>query len=560
MNKSELVENILSRLQELKEVRSKFESSWMQAERLVAPSIYAWHDLDAVPSAPKRFASEPCKYMQTLVAGLVGYSISPSIQWFKLSLQNADMLNQYGVRDWLENCESALVSEFNRSNLYSVVSKFIQDAVVIGHSSLHIGEDIKNARLQFMHERANEVYLDVSGNGEVDTLYREYRMTVRQMVDFFGLDACSEQVREDYADPKKRSFRHTVLFAVYPRTEYKDDRQDALNMPFAAVYIDMDGQHVLLESGYRDFPYAVYVFKQIPGYAYSESLAQDAVPDIEFLNIAKETSLRIAQTSAEPPMKASEHLKNIAVVPRGMTYLTENDDILEPIRTGENYPITLQVLADIKQTIKDWFNVDFFLMLEGAQNKQMTATEVMEKQGEKAAILSDLIVSLNEATGQIIRRSFNLLMRAGRLPVPPEAIREAGAIMKIEYKGPLAQAQQKYYSTGTIRTALSAIAPVMQIFPNSGDFIDADELMKKTMENSGMPQSVIREDRDVMELRAERLRQQQEAAAREQQQAMSQEMLKNMDKWGKSPEQGSFMDAMNSQLGTGMNGASAYAQ
>ena len=157
MNKSELVENILSRLQELKEVRSKFESSWMQAERLVAPSIYAWHDLDAVPSAPKRFASEPCKYMQTLVAGLVGYSISPSIQWFKLSLQNADMLNQYGVRDWLENCESALVSEFNRSNLYSVVSKFIQDAVVIGHSSMHIGEDIKNARLQFMHERANEV-------------------------------------------------------------------------------------------------------------------------------------------------------------------------------------------------------------------------------------------------------------------------------------------------------------------------------------------------------------------------------------------------------------------
>ena len=75
-----------------------------------------------------------------------------------------------------------------------------------------------------------------------------------------------------------------------------------------------------------------------------------------------------------------------------------------------------------------------------------------------------------------------------------------------------------------------------------------------------MPQSVIREDRDVMELRAERLRQQQEAAAREQQQAMSQEMLKNMDKLGKSPEQGSFMDTMNSQLGTGMNGASAYAQ
>lgn len=557
MNEKNLLEEIKGRLDELKTTRQKFEGDWKDAQELIAPSVYSWSDLDAIPSAPKRFSSEPCKYMQTLVSGLVGYSISPSINWFSLAFEEKEFTDMYGAKDWLEDCELALVSEFNRSNLYNVVSKFVTDAMVLGHGVMLIEEDKTTGKLRFTHQRANEIYLDINAYGDVDTVFREYHLTVRQAVQLFGEDNVSSQVREDYKDPKKRGNKITVIFAVYPREEYNEEIKDAKNMPYAAVYIDSTNSHVMQISGFNEFPYSVYEFKPVTGYAYSESISKDALPDVRFLNVAKETSLKIAQTAAEPPMKASGHLKQISVVPRGLTLLESANDVLEPIRTGDNYPITLEVIQDIKNTVKEWFNVDFFLMLEAAQNKQMTATEVMEKQGEKAAILSDLIVSLNSALGQIIKRSFNLLLRSGKIPEAPQDLMERKALLKVEYEGPLAQAQKKYYSTGTIQQSLQAAAPIIQIFPESMDYIDADLLMKKTLESTGMPQSVIREDRDVEELRKERARAQAQAMQQQMQMQQAQSIMQNANKLNEPVQQGSVLDQMNQQAGeaTGLNKA-----
>lgn len=554
MDSKELIDELKDRLNDMKNIRIKFEPGWSEAQHYIAPSIYPWSDRDAIPETPVRFASEPCKYMKTLVSGVVGYSISPAIRWFSLGLEDQDILDEYMVKDFLEDAEVKLVAEFNRSNLYRAVSGFIEDAMILGHGVLLIDEDKKTGKLRYNHQKAAEIYMDIDASGEVDTVFREYRMSLRQMVQQFGLENLCERMRSDYKDPKKRNNRYNILFAVLPREEFNEELDDAKNKPYAAYYIDLDNNHIIQESGYEEFPYAIYLFKQITGYAYSESLAKDAIPDVKFLNVAKETSIRIAQTSAEPPMKASSHLKQISVVPRGLTLVEKPDDVLEPIKTGENYPITLEVVQQILQTVKDWFNVDFFLMLERAENKQMTATEVMERQGEKAAILSDLIVSLNNALGQIIKRSFNILNRQQKFKEIPEALAETA--MKIEYEGPLAQAQKKYYSTGTIQQGIQAAAGVMQLFPESADWIDQDELMKKTMENTGMPQSVIREDRDVEKIRKERAQAQQQAMQQQIALQQQQNLMQNADKLGKAPEDNSFMQELmneqNSQLSESM--------
>lgn len=106
---------------------------------------------------------------------------------------------------------------------------------------------------------------------------------------------------------------------------------------------------------------------------------------------------------------------------------------------------------------------------------------------------------------------------------------------------------------GTVQ-ALSAVGPIIQMFPNAGDFLDGDELMKSTMEGMGMPQNIIREDDDVKKIREERIRAQQEAAAQQQQMAMAQTLMQNADKMGKAAEQGSPMDELNQKLAGGMNG------
>ena len=184
----------------------------------------------------------------------------------------------------------------------------------------------------------------------------------------------------------------------------------------------------------------------------------------------------------------------------------------------------------------------------------MNSTEVMELQGEKAATLSTFIVSLNKFLSNIITRTFNLLMRAQMLPPPPLALMNQKAIMKIDFTGPLAQNQKKYHQMGGTAQALSAVGPILQMFPNAGDFIDGDELMKSTMEGMGMPQNIIREDDDVRKVREERAKAQAEAAAAQQQAAMAQSLMQNANKMGEAPQKGSMMDELNKQLTGAMNG------
>lgn len=546
--KDEDIENIFSQFDYLKQQRSEYEPQWIDASNYVSPRVYNWSDLEARTSAPARFSSTPCNYRNTLVSGLVGYSISPNIVWLKLSLENPEQLNGYGVKDWLEECESVLNTEFARSNLYQEVPKLIESGVDIGHGVMLIDEDIDGERLRFTKIRDNEVYLDIDYNGKINTCYREYVVTLRNAVSYFGLENLSKDLQAAFEDNKSRNRMIHILHAVYPREDYDEEKPDSKNMPFASLFIEVASKHVIQESGYNEFPYAVFEYSQIPGSAYSESPANNALPDIKTLNIIKKTSLEICQSSATPPIKASEDILDIELRPRGVTRVPRPDMILEPLQIGENYPVTLQILESVKQDVKDWFHVDFFLMLQSRQG-QMTATEVLELQGEKAAVLVNLIVNLNSALTSVVSRSFQLLFRAGKIPAPPDALTQDNAtVLKVDFQGTLAQAQKKYHQVGGIASALNIASLIAQMSPESMDVIDSDQLMRRALEGNGMPQSVIREVDDVEKMRQERAQQQQQQMQMQQQLEQSQSLQQNFDKLNKPVQRGSFIDDLNKQL------------
>lgn len=550
---SDKIKDIKSRFQELDNTRSRFIDRWLEAQKYTGFSVYDWYNLDSIPTFPKRFTSAPCNFLSILISGLVGYSISPNITWFKLALENTNLLKLYGVKDWLEEVEEIMNAEFNRSNLYQQAERFIEDSACIGHGVMLCGGYTKDNKLHYTTMRSNEIYLDANEDGEIDTVYRRFLITLRNAVDFFGLDNLDESLQEAYKDPGKWNNKIEILHVVQPRKNYDSEKKDNKNMPYESVYIDFERQKIITESGFNENPYAVFEWKQIPGFAYSESPVMGAMSDIKALNLMEETRLKIAQTSAEPPMRVTQGVKNISLVPKGFTYIRK-DEVIEPIKTGENYPVTLDVVEKKKEEVKDWFNVDFFLMLQQRQG-QMTATEVIELQGEKAAVLSNLIVNLNAALQKIIERSFNILMRNQRLPSPPESLQNQNVSMKIDFMGPLAQSQKKYHTMGGIQAALSLASPIMQMFPNSGDFIDADELMKRAMEGQGMPQAVIREDNDVKKIREDRVQQQKASQEEEQRQEMMNNIMSNAASLNQPVQNGSVMAELNDQLAGGLENA-----
>jgi hypothetical protein len=163
----------------------------------------------------------------------------------------------------------------------------------------------------------------------------------------------------------------------------------------------------------------------------------------------------------------------------------------------------------------------------------MTATEVVELQGEKAAVLSNMVTNLNAALQKMVQRAVDILFRQGKLPEPPAAIRGGETSMKVDFIGVLAQAQKRAHETSGIMQSIqvmSALAQMAQVVPGvqeAFDYVDASVLLKKAFESAGLSQLAIREDDDVAAIQQQRAQQQMAQAQLQMAQQQEAEVMQN---------------------------------
>ena len=549
-DKKEFIDELKNRFEYLKTERKKREDDWKMVQRFVAPSVFDWDNPgNKTPQRPQRFTSKPTNYLKTLRSGITGYSISPNIAWQKLGFENFEVSKAHGAKDWLEETEKVLYAEFNRSNLYPQVSKFIEFAATYGHAVMMIDEHLSESKLRFMNLNTQEMYLDIDENDEVDTVFRRYVMTLKNAASLFGKEKLTNNRRLDLDDPKKWNKEITILHAVYKRVDFKADSLSSKQKPYASVFIDIDDDSLIEESGYDEFPFAVFIWDAVNGTAYGESPAINALDDIRLLNAVDEAKMEVVQMSGKPSYNVPDTMREANVVPDGYNYYESKDEMIYPIDSGRNYPITVDMQKEMENRVRDWFHVDFFLALMNERPSNITATYVMELQGEKAAVLSDLVVNINYALSKIIQRSFNILYKQNKIPAPPEEIAGSSAQLKVDFVGPLAQAQKKFHESAGIQQGLQLIGAIAQMSQGSLDIIDFDQTLKAGLEGFAFPQIAIREDRDVEELRKQRAEQEAQMQQMAMQQQQQQAVMGNYNKLNEPVKPGSAIDEMNKMQG-----------
>jgi len=554
LSEKDRVSGLKRRFDRLKEERDKRLSDWKAVQKYVAPSVLNWDNpADKIPKRSQRFTGRPTQYNRTLRSGLVGYSISPNIVWQKLTLDDHHNLDKiYGAKDWLEIVERKLYAEFKKSNLYQQAGLMIENAVLYGHGVMLIDEVQGENRLRFTTLKTQETFFDINEYDEIDTVFRRYCISLSKAASFFGKENLSEIQQEELdriTSSEAVDREITIIHAVYKRDEYDENLTDVKNMPYASIYIDESENRFLMESGYNDFPFAVFIWEPVTGTPYGESPAIQALDDIRILNKLDEQILKIAQMAGSPAYNVPDSMRDhVNVVPNGYNYFKDPQQIVSPVNSGLNFPITLEIYNKKIDQVKDWFFVDFFIALQQQNRPNMTATEVMELQGEKAATLSDIVVNINSALEKIIQRSFNILWRQGKIPQPPIALANSGAELKVDFLGPLAQAQKKYHESAGIGQAINIIGAISKIAPAALDVVDFDVTMKRGLEGVGFPQEAIREEKDIEELRKQRAeqeaKQRQEAAAMETQK----NIMGNANKLNEPVKPGSIMSEMNQQM------------
>ena len=120
--------------------------------------------------------------------------------------------------------------------------------------------------------------------GRVDTLYREFQITVAQMVREFGKDKCSTTVQNLF-DRGALEQWVTVIHAIEPRADRDPNKRDDRNMAWKSVYVESgaDETRTLRESGYRSFPALCPRWALAGGDIYGNSPAMEALGDVRQL-------------------------------------------------------------------------------------------------------------------------------------------------------------------------------------------------------------------------------------------------------------------------------------
>lgn len=554
MNNEEKARQIKNRFGYLQSYRSYFDSGiWQEIADYVLPIR---EDLkgDRKPGqirATKMYDGTAVSALNLFADGLHGYMISPSIQWFTLRLPRhlRFIENVPEVREWIEDIQSDIYSAFQSSNFYSEMRTYFKDGGGIGTASLYMEEDIATGKVIFICLHPKEGYIAEDKYGNADTFYRRVKLTARQAEQEFGKDNLSIPIQNALKNNSYQEFE--FLHAVFPRDDFDSRKITATNKKYASIWSEFNSNHICRESGYDSFPYMVWRYSK-SGDVYGFSPASFALPEIKSLNAISKDLLGAAQMAVRPPYNIPIEMKGkVRLTPFGMNYYgSDYNRKISPINTGINFPIALDREDKKREIIEKHFHVDFFLMLQRAE-RQMTATEIMERMGEKASVLSASVGDLTATLDSIIDHVFEIEMAAGRIPPPPDILMDyGGAKIDITYMGPLAQAQRRLFETQGIRTGLELAAPLFAIFPETVDLINADATLKELLISNGFPQSALNPPDVVMTTRQQKALQQQNEGMKLDQERMS-EVLKKLAQASKNAGGSQGISELAAMLGEG---------
>lgn len=484
---------------------------------------------------------------KTMADGMQGHLVSPRSKWFRRTtglidpaLGEVDEIDP--MRDWLQKLERIEYSQLAKSNFYQAQNEFFHDGVSIGTAVLFAEYDWGEQRPVFQTLHPKEVFLSENDKGRVDTVFRKFKLSARNAVEKFELDEKTLKLAEDTPESML-----TFIHAVYPRESRDVRKLISTEKRFASVYVFLEaesGPTVVREAGFDIFPYAVWRFRKVPGQVYGQSPAWDMYETIKLVNQIMKGMITATQLSIDPPFAVPEEWKGrFRNIPGARnTYGNDPKRVAYPMQGSGNIPITSRMIDDLRNQINEAYRVQFFMMLANSE-KEMTATEIMERQGEKATLLGPSIGRLNsEALNPLMDLLFDMLNKAGRLPPIPEELQKySGAELEVDFVGPLAQAQEQYLNSQPIRNFINMIAPYAEFYPDMLKLVNPMEAAKELANSTGLPANVRRSDQELQQMQAQEQQLQQAQMQLQAQQAQAE----TYNKTTKAPEDGSIAEMLS---------------
>jgi hypothetical protein len=521
MDDADQLKRDLSLLTRLSQERTSWETHWRDiADYFLPRSLRTLCNErnQGNKRSSKILNSTTTRAARILAAGMFASITSPARPWFSLTLADRIMAKQQAVKEWLDDVTKILRDILAGSNFYRSAPAMFRDLGTFGTHASIIDEDDQDV-VRFYPLIVGSYWLACSERQAVDTLVRKYSMTVRQMANKFGIDACPQNVQNMHKDGKYEEWIDGIVQVIGPNPDHNPNRLDSRHKRVRSVYF-MESNHndqYLRKSGYDTFPGIAPRWETNGEDVYGTSPGMVALPDARSLMVYEKRIAQAIEKKVNPPLIAPVELENkggVNPTPGATTFANvANMDKIKSIYDAGAFQVehAANKAEQIKADINASLYVDLFLMLINSDRRQVTAEEIRAKQEEKILALGEPLERLNEeALSPVIDRVFDIASRRGMLPPPPREIQ--GMPITVEYVSVLHQVQ-KMVALGQIDRLAQFVGGLAGVFPSVVDKFDADQAVDEYAEALGTSPRIVRSDEQVDEIRQAR------AQAQAQQQA-----------------------------------------
>lgn len=510
------------RLASLRTTRMSWLLHWRELADFILPRRYRWL------IAPNNMArgsqinaniidSTGTLAARTLASGMMNGITSPTRPWFKLRIEGYE--EDYDVQAWLSDCERRMMTVFQESNFYQSMAIMYFDLVVFGSGCVLVYENYDNV-IHLVNPCLGEFFFDLNNDLEVGTVAREFVLTHAQMVEEFGEEKVSREVRDGAKDGalkgKEKQIGHIIErnsgeFGLVPK-----------KFPFRECYWEIGGPYneMLRAKGFYDWPCMTPRWDVQSNDPYGRSQGMDALGDIKQLQQETRRKGQAIDKMVNPPMLADVQLKNqpMSLLPGGTTYvsgLSRDREGARPVYTIMP-PIAemMQDIREVQQRIKITFYNDLFTGITDLQTVR-SATEIDARREEKMVLLGPVlerILSSREGLGNMVDRVWGIMLRGQLLPPAPSKLRTSATHIQVDYISMLSMAQRGI-STAGIEKLWGFAGNIAAVKPDILDKLDPDQTIDEYAAALGVTPKIVVGDDRVAEMRAERARQAQVAQA-----------------------------------------------
>lgn len=458
-----------------------------------------------------------------LAAGFMSYLTPPTSRWFSLKPRNPLYRDNKRVTSYFEDVADEVNAALNRSNFYSQINAVYKSSGVYGTAVLHAEEDIEDD-IRFYQVPIKNIVLVEDAKGRVNGYFIEHEFTSTQAAEKFGIDKLSNEMKQELDQDKVCTKKWLFVLYISKRYARDDQKQTKQHMQIEASWIDVAAKTTIDEGGYHEMPCMAHRFDKRPFVEWGFSPAMKALPWARTLNAIAKTNLRSMMKHTDPPIAVPDNafLLPFDANPRATNFYNQakmpngSKDIFAFGNFG-NPEVGMKALAYYQAMVKQAMYNDVFLAFNGI-TKDMNNPEVYERINEKMTLLGPAVGRyISDINNPVIIRTIGILHRKGRLPKPPDELRNDPGY-EIDCISQLAVSQRRSELNALLQ-GLQLAGQISTFKPEVLDRISGDKTLDEAWDILGAPTRVFNDDVEVQKIREARGK----AAQAQQQLALAQQ-------------------------------------